>query len=153
MKKMDHGNNVNNNNKPVDLIKDEDITIQLIWKELKKNRKEQKENNGCLMDQIGNVKQQLTMFKSDLEEGLNELTKEVTKNNKACETINYMTILWTSKLKMTNCNLRTFELTEYMLHIEYIAKKKNLILNRVKDYPKTGDEMDNILKTFIPIYV
>ena len=88
MKKMDHRNNANNENKPVDLIKDEDVTIQLIWKELKTNRKEQKENNVCLMNQIADVKQQLTIFKSDLEEGLNELTKEVTKNTKACETIN-----------------------------------------------------------------
>ena len=79
------------------------------WKELKANRNEQKENNVSLVDQIADVKQQPTIFKIDLKEGLNEFTKEVAKNPKACETINniYMIILQNSKLKMTNCNLRT----------------------------------------------
>ena len=39
------------------------------------------------------------------------------------------------------------ELKESMLHTEHIAKKKNLILNGVKDYPKTGVEMEKIVKT------
>ena len=43
MKKMDHGNNANNKSNPYDQIKYEDVTIQLIWNELKTNRKEQKE--------------------------------------------------------------------------------------------------------------
>ena len=50
MKKMDHGNNANNENKPFDLIKDEDVTIQLLWKELKANRKEQKRKQ-CMSSQ------------------------------------------------------------------------------------------------------
>ena len=40
MKKMDHRSNANNENKSFALIKDEYVTIQLIWKELKANRKE-----------------------------------------------------------------------------------------------------------------
>ena len=58
MKKMDHRNNANNENKPVHLIKDEDVTIQMVWKELQANRKEQKESIVCFIDQIAHVKQQ-----------------------------------------------------------------------------------------------
>ena len=56
--------------------------------ELKANKKKQKGNNVCLLDHIANVKQQLTKINSNLEVGLNTLTKEVAKDTKASETIN-----------------------------------------------------------------
>ena len=71
--------------------------------------------------------------------GLNELTKEVAKNTKACEIINKLQDNIVD-LKAENDKLRSdnIELKKSMLHTEYIAKKKNLILNGIKDCPKSG---------------
>ena len=80
---------------------------------------------------------------------LNEFKKEVTKNTKACETINKLhdNIV---DLKAENDNLysKNIELKESMLHTEYIVKKKNMILNGVKDSPQTGVKMEKILNNF-----
>ena len=153
MKKMDHGNNTNNESNPSDQIKDDDVTIQLIWKELKTNRKEQKENNVYLLDQIADEKQQLTKIKSDLEVGLNELTKEVAKNIRACEIINKLqnniVDLKAENVKLISDNI---ELKESVSFTEYIAKKENLILNGIKDHPNNGGKTENS-KRFIPIYI
>ena len=56
----------------------------------------------------------------------------------------------TAKLKAENDKLKSqdIELKESMLFTEYIAKKKNLILSGVKDYPETGDEVERILKIY-----
>ena len=38
------------------------------------------------------------------------------------------------------------ELKESLLCTEYVAKKKNLILNEIKDHPKNGGKMEKIVK-------
>ena len=117
-----------------------------MWKELKTIRKGQKENNVYLLDQIADVKQELTNINSDLEVGLKELTKEVARNTKACEIINTLQDNIVD-LKAENDKLRSdnTELKESMLHTEYKAKK-NLILNEIKDHPKNGVETEKIIK-------
>ena len=71
--------------------------------------------------------------------GLNELTKEVTKNTKACEIIDKLqdSIM---DLRAENDWLRydNIKLKKSMLHKEYKAKKENLILNGINDHPKNG---------------
>ena len=101
----------------------------------------------CILNQIADVKQKLTKIKSELEVGLNELT-EVTRNTKACETINKLHVNIVD-LKAENDKLTSekIKLKESKLCTEYITKKKNLILNGVKDYPKTGVKMEKILKS------
>ena len=64
-------------------------------------------------------------MKSDLEVGLNEFTKEVAKNTKACHIIKKLQDNIVD-LKAENDKLRSdnTELKESMLHTEYIAKRR-----------------------------
>ena len=79
--------------------------------------------------------------------GLIELTKEVPKNTKTYEIINKLQDNIVD-LKDKNDKLRSdnIELKESMLCTEYIAKKKNLILNGVSCHPKNGVKMKKIVK-------
>ena len=79
--------------------------------------------------------------------GLNELTKKVAKNTKACKIINKLQDNIVD-LEAENDKLRSdnIELKESMLHNEYLDKKKNLILNGIKDHPENGVETEEIVK-------
>ena len=52
-------------------------------------------------------------------------------------------------LKTENDKLRSGNIELTMLCIKYIAKKKNLILNGIKDHHKNGVEMEKILKDLV----
>ena len=69
--------------------------------------------------------------------GFKWVNKRNHKDTKACQIINKLQDNIVDH-KAENDKLRSdnIELKESMLHTEYIAKKKNLILNGIKDHPE-----------------
>ena len=54
--------------------------------------------------------------------------------------------LWILKAENDKWRSENTEFKESMLHTEYIAKKKNLILNGIKDHSKNRVKMEKIVK-------